>query len=112
MIRAPLTFHTPEAIYSFLEREVGPLAMLLKKGQALITFQKMEHNGVALQKCRCTILQGHPLRLFEYKDGDLNAKPEAMNIEPAEEIVPIQTQAAAPMIPAMSDTAKMVEEAI
>lgn len=71
MIRAPLTFHTPEAIYLHLERGVGPLKILVKKGQALITFERAEDNAIALDRWKCTILLGQPLRLFEYKDGDL-----------------------------------------
>ena len=42
MIRCPLSFHTPETVYSFLKEQVGPLYMLIKRGQAIIHFTKNE----------------------------------------------------------------------
>lgn len=46
--------------------------MLIKMGQALVTFLPIENNAIALRDYSLSLLQGFPLRMFEYKDGDLN----------------------------------------
>ena len=73
MIRIPLTFHAPEVVYEYLENKFGPLNMLVKKGQALVTFDDLETNEtvIGLQRGQA-IVRGHPLRMFRYNDGDLN----------------------------------------
>jgi hypothetical protein len=64
MIRIPLTFHTPEVIYEYLEKRVGPLSMLIKRAQALVTFDRPQDNATAIRDFKCTIVQGFPLRVF------------------------------------------------
>ncbi len=66
MFRVPITIHSPEIIYEYLEKRLGPLHMLIKKGQALITFVKEEDNARAANEIKDVILKGHPLRLFPY----------------------------------------------
>ena len=66
MFRVPITIHSPEIIYEYLEKRLGPLHMLIKKGQALITFVKEEDNARAPFEIKDVILKGHPLRLFPY----------------------------------------------
>ena len=85
MIIAPLTFHSPETISDFLELNVGTHNMLIKNGNAIVTFTTFEHNAIALRKYRMTVLNSHPLRLFEYRgEVDLYDLPEPMSIEPLE----------------------------
>lgn len=48
--------------------------MLIKKGQALITFVKEEDNARATNELKDVILKGHPLRLFPYIEGELDKK--------------------------------------
>jgi len=43
MISASLTFHQPETIYHFLQKNVGPFFMAIKGGLAIINFAKPEH---------------------------------------------------------------------
>ncbi len=112
MIRIPLTFHSPEVAYEFLENKFGPLHMLVKKGQALITFEQPEINEAALHgPQKVFIVRGHPLRLFPYADGDLEAPPPAPHAETS--LTNMEAEPAAPTnVSIFSETAKMVDEAI
>ena len=75
MIRCPLAYHTPETVYSFLKEQVGPLYMLVKKGQAIIHFTKIDSAAFALEKYHSSLLKGMPLELYPYKDGDIDKLP-------------------------------------
>lgn len=75
MIRCPLAFHTPEVIYSFLKEQVGPLNMLIKKGQAIINFTRADLAATALEKYQNCMLRGLPLEMYPYKDGDIDRLP-------------------------------------
>ncbi len=84
MFRAHITLHSPETIYEYLEKKIGPLHMLIKKGQALITFIRQEDNARASNELKDLIVKGHPLRIFPYVEGDLEKKTP-MEVEPAVE---------------------------
>jgi hypothetical protein len=116
MIRVPLTFHSPEVAYEFLENKFGPLHMLVKKGHALVTFEQAESNEAALNGSqKIFIVRGQPLRLFPYADGDLDAPPPVPNAE-SSLMTSMEPEPAAPstaISPSISsETAKMVDEAI
>lgn len=58
--------------------------MLIKKGQALVTFDDIETNETVIDsqsRGQLLIVRGHPLRIFRYKDGDLNV-PEPPPLAP------------------------------
>jgi hypothetical protein len=83
--------------------------MLVKRGQALVTFHSSDHNDLALKETRAHIVQGQPLRMFKYVDGDLDPRPvgeipAALSSEMKPESAGAGTSA--------SDTSRMVDEAI
>ncbi len=70
--------------------------MLIKKGQALITFVKEEDNVRAADQIKDVILKGHPLRLIPYVQGDLDKK-NVMEVEPVIADRPRDEMKVAPM---------------
>lgn len=79
MIRAPLTFHSPEDIYHFLRNNVGPLYMAIKHGQAIIHFVRNQDAQKALEKYRHGIVNHYPLQLSPYEEGDIPASAPRPN---------------------------------
>ncbi len=71
MIRVPLTFHNPEMVYNFLKTQVGPLYMAIKNNQAILHFAKPEHAQLALSTFQNSTLNGLPLQLMPYVEGDI-----------------------------------------
>ena len=49
--------------------------MLIKKGQAIIHFNKADLSVIALEKYHSFLLKGMPLELYPYKDGDIDRLP-------------------------------------
>lgn len=72
MIKAPLTYHSPEHIYSYLLNSVGPLYMLIKNGGVIITFANPEHTQKALDAHSNANLAGFPLKLTPYYEGNMS----------------------------------------
>lgn len=69
LLRATLSFHKPEDIYTYLENKVGALAMVIKKGQAIISFKSPEHSVLALSKHSRGMVNGFPLNLSVYDES-------------------------------------------
>lgn len=76
MISASLAFHQPEAIYHFLNRNVGPLYMVVKAGNAIINFAKPEQASIALSKYHNATLMGMPLKLTTFREEDLKKQEQ------------------------------------
>jgi len=76
IIRTSLAIHSPETIYSFLEKSVGPLYMIVKNGQAIISFANEEHSKIALDKFAQSYIPNFPMKLEVYEEGDLDAKAD------------------------------------
>ncbi len=77
MIKAPLTFHSPEDIYHFLRNNVGPLYIAIKHSQAIIHFVRPEDAAKALEKYRDGKVNHYPLQLAPYKEGDIQEPPSS-----------------------------------
>ena len=86
MIKASLAFHQPEAIYHFLNKNVGSFYMVIKAGHAIINFIKPEHANIALSKYHNTTLMGMPLKLTPFIEEDLKKQEPAEIILPRENI--------------------------
>ena len=67
MLRASIALHTPEAIYYFLDKNVGSLHMLVKNGQVIISFSNPEHFKKAIDKFSNFLLNGLEIKLKEYQ---------------------------------------------
>ena len=66
MLKASLRHHSPEAIYNFLNENVGPLYMLVKNGYAIINFEDPTHNREAFARYKNYSFEGILLSLTKY----------------------------------------------
>lgn len=71
LILASLRHHNPDEIYDYVEKNVGPLGMCIKKRQAVIGFENAKFYQ-KLMSFNGAMLYGRKLKLTYFDKGNEN----------------------------------------